>query len=74
MDYILEKIWKRFEAIIYIDHEVLPKQDKYVQDDLLKFGPFLTDNFNFIHDSGENFKADADDEFHKWVDDEEEYL
>lgn len=55
MYYIFEKVWKRFEAKNYIDTVVIPKQPQFVADEMLKFTPYIIENFTFDHDEGEVF-------------------
>ena len=71
-NYIIEKVWKRFEAKQYIENVIYPKAGAYVQDEVLKYTPYLIDKFNYDHDLGEE-QVDQDDEFHNWTN-EDDYL
>lgn len=72
-NYVIDKIYKRFEARQYITKVIYPKLPNFVLDDTLKYTPFLLENFEFPYDIGEN-GIDEDDEFHKWEADEDELI
>lgn len=64
-EYVISKIWKRFEARQYIESVIYPKVGAYIQDEVFKFGPYLLDKYDFAHDTGES-QSEQDDEFHIW--------
>ena len=61
--YIIEKIWRRFEAREYIENVVIPKQPKHIEDSIFKYVPFIM--ADFLPDPGE-CNRDKDDDFHEW--------
>jgi len=65
VEYVLGKIWTRFEAKHYIDYEILPKENDHCITEILKYAPYLLEKYELIHDMGE-LDLPEDDEFHQW--------